>query len=77
VSAYLTKPVRRGELRSAIATALPLLPRREDGNVDSPRTGARANILVAEDNVVNQRVAMRMLEKDGHRVTVVNNGRER
>ncbi|MGC2657694.1 MAG: response regulator, partial [Bryobacteraceae bacterium] len=33
-------------------------------------------ILVAEDNLVNQRLALRLLEKKGHRVTVANNGRE-
>ena len=33
-------------------------------------------VLVAEDNAVNQRLAVRMLEKRGHRVTVAGNGRE-
>jgi PAS domain S-box-containing protein len=37
---------------------------------------ARANVLLAEDNVVNQRVAVRLLEKLGCRVHVVTNGRE-
>ena len=33
-------------------------------------------ILVVEDNLVNQRIAMRLLQKRGHQVTVANNGRE-
>jgi CheY-like chemotaxis protein len=33
-------------------------------------------ILMAEDNLVNQRLAMRLLQKQGHNVTVANNGRE-
>ncbi len=33
-------------------------------------------ILLAEDHVINQRLATRLLEKDGHRVTVANNGKE-
>jgi two-component system, sensor histidine kinase and response regulator len=35
-----------------------------------------ARILVAEDNVVNQRVAAGLLERRGHQVTVVSTGRE-
>ena len=40
----------------------------------APSTGA-LRILVAEDNSVNQRLAQRLLEKDGHRVSLVVNGR--
>ena len=34
------------------------------------------NILLAEDNRINQKVAVRMLKIDGHEVTVANNGKE-
>lgn len=43
--------------------------------VDRP-TDARLRVLLAEDNPVNQRLAVRLLEKRGHHVTVANNGRE-
>lgn len=41
-----------------------------------PRAAASLHILLAEDNVVNQRVASAMLERRGHRVRVVRNGLE-
>jgi two-component system sensor histidine kinase/response regulator len=50
--------------------------------VDAPRSltpsvpTRQARVLVAEDNIVNQRVAERLLTKRGHLVTVVSNGRE-
>ena len=81
VSAYLPKPIRQSELLDAILTALetkslaqssrPLVTRhslREDGN--------RLRILLAEDNAVNQVLAVRLLEKRGHRVTLAGNGQE-
>src|SRR5712691_10315663 len=85
ISIYLTKPVRHAELRAAILRAL----RGQAGSIgttsaslsESPslrKTGAIAElrILLAEDNLVNQRVAVSILEKAGHRVIVANNGRQ-
>jgi PAS domain S-box-containing protein len=83
VSAYLLKPIRQSELREAIARvlgareqkgAIPLITRYSLGDAQEPAAVLR--VLVAEDNAVNQRLASRLLEKRGHRVTVMVNGRE-
>jgi len=39
-------------------------------------TRRRLNILLAEDNIVNQKLAAKILEKRGHRVVVASNGQE-
>ena len=44
--------------------------------LDGAKLQSGLNILVAEDNLVNQTVVSRFLEKKGNHVTVVNNGRE-
>ena len=84
VSAYLTKPVGRSELRAAIIRALAASePRSMESKLapsESPRgagpgTGA-LRILLAEDNALNQMHAIRLFEKRGHVVTVASNGRE-
>jgi CheY-like chemotaxis protein len=54
--------------------AIPLVTRYSLQDARDPDTVLR--VLVAEDNQVNQRLAVRMLEKRGHRVTVAGNGRE-
>jgi two-component system sensor histidine kinase/response regulator len=85
VSAHLTKPVRRNELRFAIARAIRTQPergaartaeaeplkKRERQLSATPRT-----ILLVEDVPVNQMLAVRILEKVGHHVVIANNGRE-
>jgi len=84
LSASLTKPVRQNELREAIVRAL---DRRKAANGAAqaaappverraPVPGSTLEVLVAEDNAVNQRLAQRLLEKRGHRATVVSNGKE-
>jgi two-component system sensor histidine kinase/response regulator len=90
IAAYLYKPIRQSELLRAILSARapasgPLPPRHSS---DSPRAsgstrrqpGTTASgglrILVAEDNRINQRVATRMLEKEGHHVTIAEDGKK-
>jgi CheY-like chemotaxis protein len=83
VSAYLLKPIRQSELREAIARVLgakeqegeiPLITRYSLQDARDPATFLR--VLLAEDNAVNQRLAVRLLEKRGHKVVVAGNGRE-
>jgi two-component system sensor histidine kinase/response regulator len=79
IGSYLVKPIRQSELRKAIGNTLrPGDARRQAAPAeDKKRPPERAlSVLVAEDNAVNQRVAVRLLEKEGHRVTLANNGLE-
>jgi two-component system sensor histidine kinase/response regulator len=80
VAAYLIKPIQQAELMQAIiraarislmqAARLPAaLPTTAPG-------GRRLRILLAEDNVINQKVAVRTLQKLDHEVVVAANGLE-
>jgi signal transduction histidine kinase/CheY-like chemotaxis protein len=78
ISAYLIKPIRRGELLQSILQALG----SQEGTGESQRARGKAaaaprhnlRILLVEDNAVNQRLATRLLEKAGHHVQVAENG---
>ena len=73
--AHLTKPVKAAALRTALAGALGASLAAPADTASLP--AARAlRVLLAEDNVVNQRVATLMLERIGHRTDVVANGLE-
>ena len=83
VAAYLTKPVRQSELREAIAAAVsPQLhdstsPREVCPQAETTRAPrAPLHILIVEDNQVNQRLVVRLLEKRGHAAKVACDGRE-
>ena len=79
IKAYLLKPLKRSELLQAILTTL---------SVSSPAAASvrlvtrhslledqsALRILLAEDNVVNQLLATRLLEKAGHHVTPARDG---
>jgi CheY-like chemotaxis protein len=88
--AYLTKPIRHDQLSNCLRTVLglpglvsegkpaavtipsvPLITRHTLVEIESaPR------ILVAEDNLINQKLTVRMLEKLGYQADVVENGQE-
>jgi CheY-like chemotaxis protein len=81
IDGYLTKPIKRSDLLEAIKLVL--------GSETGPEASAslvtlhslreqraRLKILLAEDNRVNQVLAVRLLEKRGHEVTVAGNGLE-
>jgi PAS domain S-box-containing protein len=79
IASYLVKPVKQSDLMDGILNTLNIAPRPASGQVQqssremSPSKPLR--ILLAEDNAVNQRLAATILEKRGHSVQVVGDGK--
>jgi signal transduction histidine kinase/DNA-binding response OmpR family regulator len=77
---YLTKPFGPSDLLDAILTGLSGTPRlrsRPSEKVEPSGPSVRPlRVLLAEDNAVNQKLAVSLLEKDGHSVRVASNGKQ-
>ena len=82
IGAVIVKPIKASALHGALAIVLDEAGAEEApseaGGMLDPELGQRhpLRILIAEDNVVNQRLALRLLEKLGYRADVVANGLE-
>jgi len=81
IAGFLNKPVKQSELLDTIAAVMgggtATEARGAEERDAAPQVSARPlRILLAEDNPVNQQVASRILEKRGHAVVVVTNGRD-
>jgi len=92
IARYLVKPIKQSDLLDAILASLALAPASvsstpaadscargespQAGDVTSLPAVAPLRILLAEDNPTNQLLVLHVLQKQGHAITVVNNGKE-
>jgi len=85
---YLTKPIRHQQLQQCLQMILGSAQQTTSSTnshsstlitrhtVEEAKVQTQVHILLAEDNVINQKVAVRMLQKIGYRVDAVENGQE-
>ena len=80
-AAFLTKPLKPSQLHNALTNIFDLRASNEEAPLEKQldlQIGMKSplRVLVAEDNAVNQKVALRMLERFGYRADVASNGVE-
>ncbi len=79
IAAYLLKPIKQSELLEAIELALGITvtaSKRPPSDQRQRRRVGPLHILLVEDSLINQKLAVALLESEGHRVTVAHNGRQ-
>ena len=79
IASYLIKPIKPSELQRAILEVLGTEKEVLDAKDKKPtahRSQKPLRILLAEDNIVNQKLAVKLLQKWGHEVVVAANGKE-
>jgi CheY-like chemotaxis protein len=79
IAAYFAKPIRQAELLEGICALLQQSPQKKLEKLVTKHTlrelRNRRRVLLAEDNMVNQKLALRLLEKHGYEVTVAGDGK--
>jgi CheY-like chemotaxis protein len=79
IAAYFAKPIRQAELLEGICALLQQSPQKKLDKLVTKHTlrelRNRRRVLLAEDNMVNQKLALRLLEKHGYEVTVAGDGK--
>jgi CheY-like chemotaxis protein len=77
IDAHLSKPVKHSDLLDTLAALFGVSTRRPDTEPGAlPAAALRAlHVLVAEDNPVNRTLVTKLLQKRGHRITAVEDGR--
>jgi CheY-like chemotaxis protein len=80
VAGTVVKPIHECDLIRTMAACVgdrkPEKQRRTGTAAGSPKPGRSYRILLAEDNLLNQRLAARIIEREGHTVTIAGNGQE-
>jgi signal transduction histidine kinase/DNA-binding response OmpR family regulator len=79
ISSYLLKPIKQSLLLDAILLTFGTAKRERKPLITRHTLREQSlyfHILIAEDNIINRKLAVRFLEKQGHTVTVAQNGKQ-